>query len=474
MLRALLSNPKNLALVLGPLLGCLAYVSLAFSGQSPEICCTVAVTVWVAVWWVFEPVPIPVTSLIPFALLPLGGVLSHSQVSQAYGHTLIMLLMAGFILSTAMEKSGAHRRVALTMVRLIGGGSGRRLVLGFMVASAVLSMWISNTATTLMLLPVAMAVLEQSKDKKQLAIPLLLGIAFAANIGGIGTPVGTPPNVLFMAHYQEYTGKTWSFLGWMKIGVPIVIVMVPATWFWLTCRLRLRESVIIPHPGKWRPEEVRVLTIFAITSLLWVTRGEPLGGWGGLLDQLWLHQGKSLIGDSTVALAMCVVMFVVSNGKGGRLLDWETAVKVPWGLLLLFAGGMALGMAFKESGLSMQIGTLLSGVTTWNVLAMIVVICLVMTFLTEVTSNTATTNLMMPILAGAAMATDARQVAPELLMVPAAISASCAFMLPVATAPNAIVFGTEYISTRDMVRNGFMLNLIGAAVITIACYFLLR
>lgn len=470
-------NHKNLLLISGPIAAILTGLAMHLAGQPDPICWTAGVTVLVAIWWVFEPIPIPATSLVPFALFPLGGVLTHEQVATAYGHTLIILLMAGFILSTAMEKSGAHRRLALTMVRLIGGSSGRRLVLGFMTAAALLSMWISNTATVLMMLPVALAVLEKSKDRDALAIPLLLGLAYAANIGGIGTPVGTPPNVIFMALFKQNVGQEWSFLQWMKLGVPIVVVFTPLAWLWLTRRLHSQEELVIPDPGKWRAEETRVLIVFAITALLWITRTEPLGGWNGVIERFWGYQptgSKTLVGDSTVALLMCVVMFVTPNGKGGRLLNWEVAKKVPWGLLLLFGGGMTLGLAFKESGLSETIGSQLSGITTWNVLLAIGVVCTCVTFLTEVTSNTATSNVLLPVLAGACMAEGGGWVLPpELLMAPAAISASCAFMLPVATAPNAIVFGTDRISTRVMVREGIVLNCIGVVVISLICYALL-
>lgn len=469
----------TLLLVLGPLVAAIVGGGMYASGYTQPIAWTAAVTTLTAFWWVFEPIPIPATSLVPFALLPMGGVLSHNQVATAYGHTLIMLLMAGFILSTAMEKSGAHRRVALTLVRVIGGDSGRRIVLGFMVAAAALSMWISNTATTLMLLPVAMAVLEQSQDRQKLTVPLLLGLAYAANIGGIGTPVGTPPNVIFMAQYRQHTGLEWTFLEWMLIGVPIVVLFTPLACLWLTRDLKTTETLAIPDPGPWRSEERRTLIVFGVTALLWITRTEPLGGWNGLIESMWDYQppgggSGSLVGDSTVALLMTVVMFVMPNGHGGRLLNWHQAKQVPWGLLLLFSGGMAIGMAFKESGLSREVGEMLSGVTSLNLIVMIGIVCLAVTFLTEITSNTATSNVLLPILAGTCMASDGSWIIPpEQLMAPAAISASCAFMLPVATAPNAIVFGTELISTKVMVREGFVLNLIGAAIITAVCYLAL-
>lgn len=423
---------------------------------------TAAITGLCAAWWVLEPLPIPVTSLIPFATFPLVGVLDHRQVAAAYGHTMILLLLGGFMLSTAVERSGVHRRLALGMVRIAGGGS-RRLVLGFMLASALCSMWISNTATTLMLLPVALAVVGGSDGGSRIAGPLLLGIAYAASIGGMATPIGTPPNVIFMSHYEETTGVAVSFLDWMMIGVPAAALLIPVAWLRLTRNLHGVAAPLLPRLGEWRRGELRVLIVFAITAAAWIFRAEPLGGWSGLI-------GVEGVGDSTVALAAVVVMFLVPDGEGGQLLDWETAVSIPWGLLLLFGGGLALSAGFAASGLSVALGQALGGIADWPLVALTAVICLGVTFLTEVTSNTATTNLLMPILAATA---GAAQIEPMAFMVPATLSASCAFMLPVATAPNAIVAGSGRVPTRLMAREGLVLNIIGAIAITAVCSLLI-
>ncbi len=454
---------RSLALIAGPLVGALLGIALYMSGMQPPACWCAAITGLCATWWVTEPIPIPATSFIPFGLFPLTGVLSHTEVATSYGHSLILLLLGGFILSTAMERSGAHRRLALGMVRLVGGVGGRRLVLGFMVASAVLSMWISNTATTLMLLPVALAVIDQSGDDG-LPRPLLLGTAYAASVGGIGTPVGTPPNVILMGVYQEEVGQELSFLSWMRVGVPVVLLMLAPMWLWLSRSLERKSAPLeLPEQGPWRPAETRVLIVFGLTAIAWITRSDPFGGWSA-----WL--GVEGTGDATVALVAVVVMFLVPDGEGGQLLDWPTASRIPSGLLVLFGGGIAIARAFGASGLSTLLGARLSALASWPVVAMIAAIALSVTFLTEITSNTATTSLLMPILAAAAIAA---KVDPLLLMVPAAVSASCAFMLPVATAPNAIVFGTERFTTRDMAREGFVLNLMGAVVVTLVTYVLL-
>lgn len=433
------------------------------AGYSGDIAIVGMVAIWCVLWWVFEPVPIPVTSLLPIALLPLLGVLTSAQVGQAYGSPLILLLLGGFLLSKAMEHSGAHRRIAIGMVRLVGANSGRRLVLGFMIAAAVLSMWISNTATTLMLLPVALAVLEATDRRRELAVPLLLGVAYAASVGGIGTPIGTPPNLIFMQIYEQTTGAAISFTRWMGWALPVVLVMIPLMALLLTRNLSGRIAVELPDTGHWRSEEKRVLLVFGLTALAWVTRSEPFGGW-----QTWLDLPQA--NDASVALLAVVVMFVLPNGKGGRLLDWERASTIPWGVLLLFSGGICLASGFVASGLSDVMGQWLAGMTDMPVWLLLLLICLVVTFMTETTSNTASTTLLMPVLAAAALAAD---IPPELIMVPAAMSASCAFMLPVATAPNSVVYGSGLITTAQMAREGFLLNLMGALVISTLCYFLL-
>lgn len=449
------------ALISGPLLAAGIATSMSFSGWHAEACWTAAIVLLCVVWWIFEPIPIPATSLIPIAFFPLTGVLSKDEVAKAFGNDLILLMLGGFMISVAMAQSGTHRRLALGLVNFIGGDSSRRIVLGFMCACAVLSMWISNTATALMMLPLALAIIDQSQDKK-IAVPLLLSIAYGCSIGGLGTPIGTAPNLIFIKEYQSFTGSTVSFTQWMMWGLPVVLLMVPLAGLWLTRRLDYVGKLEMPQAGAWRPEERRVLIIFGITVLAWITRLEPFGGWS-----TWL--GLKHATDATVALIAVIVMFLVPNGKGEKLLNWQTAVKIPWGILLLFAAGIVIAQAFIESGLSKFIAEQLAVLSNLHPLIIIVSIALAVTFLTEATSNAATTILLMPILAPAAMAAG---LDPALLMVPAAMSASCAFMLPVATPPNAIVFGTGKIPIASMVREGLVLNFIGVVVITTVCYFL--
>ncbi len=452
---------RRLALPGGPLLAFLLGWFLVQQGTGFDVAATAGVTVWCVLWWVFEPIPIPVTSLLPLALMPVFGILTPAQVGQAYGSPLILLLLGGFILSKAMEHSGAHRRIALNMVNLFGGNSDRRLIYGFMAASAFLSMWISNTATTLMLLPVALAVLEKVENRA-VAAPMLLGIAYAASVGGIGTPIGTPPNLIFMQVYQENTGESISFTHWMTWGVPVVLVLVPLIGLWLTRGLEGGGGAQLPEVGAWRTEERRVMMVFALTALAWITRSEPFGGWSGLLN---LPNAN----DASVALMAVVLMFLVPSGRreGEKLLDWERAVTIPWGVLLLFSGGICLAKAFVSSGLSTLMGDWLASMSYLPLWVLIALICLVVSFMTETTSNTASTTLLMPVLAAAALAAG---IAPEVLMVPAAMTASCAFMLPVATAPNSVVYGSGRIPIDRMAREGFVLNLVAVLVIATLCY----
>lgn len=456
-------SPARVALVAGPVLALSVTLLLRFHlGWEAAPATTLGVTLLCVVWWIFEPIPIPATSLVPLALLPLFGVIRDTDVALAYGNPLVLLLMGGFLLSTALARSGAHKRLAIGMVRLTGGHSSRLVVLGFMIAAALISMWISNTATTLMLLPIAMALLDRGPDA-ELTVPLLLGIAYAASIGGIGTPIGTPGNLVFMAIYAKTFGTEFSFTQWMSIGVPVVVVLVPLVWWWLTRHLTYRGGYPLPEMGQWRTAEKRVLIVFACTALAWITRNEPFGGWSAWLDLPGAN-------DAMVAFIGVVLLFLIPDGDGGRLLDWETAGDIPWGVLLLFGAGIAIAGAFSSSGLSATIGNALGGLSALPTLLMIAAICLVVTFLTEMTSNTATTTLLMPIMATAAVAAE---INPLLFMIPTAMSASCAFMLPVATAPNAVVFGSGEIATSTMAREGVALNFIGVFVITSVCYLLL-
>ncbi len=455
-------NPRT-SIWPGVLLALAVATSLNATGYDLPVLVTAVVTTLCIAWWIFEPIPIPVTSLLPLGALPLFGVLTPAETAQAYGSPLILLLLGGFLLSRGMESTGAHRRIALTVVNLVGGHSPRRLVLGFMVTGALLSMWISNTATVLMLLPVALAVLAGVEDRSRLAPALLLGLAWSCSVGGMGTPIGTTPNLLFMQVYADTTGTEVGFTEWMSWGVPVVAILVPLAWLWLTRALPASAPITLPEVGPWRSAERRVLLIFGLTALAWMTRAEPFGGW-----REWL--GLASANDASVALLAVVLLFIARDDQGERLISWEQASEIPWGVLILFGGGIAIAKAFVASGLSDIAGQAVLMATELPRFWLLLAVCLFVTFLTEATSNTATTALLMPILAAAAIAGG---IEPALLMAPAAMSASCAFMLPVATAPNAVIFGTGEVPIQRMVREGFAVNLLGALVLATAGYLLL-
>jgi sodium-dependent dicarboxylate transporter 2/3/5 len=441
---------------------CLVWL-LSAAGQSQPIVVTALVAWLCMMWWIFEPIPIPVTSLLPMAVFPLTGVLTAQQVGASVGSPLIILLMGGFLLSWGMESTGAHHRIALTVVNVVGGQRPKQLVLGFMLAGALLSMWISNTASVLMLMPVALAVLASCSNRSLLAPPLLLGLAWSCSIGGLGTPIGTPPNLILVQVLEENTGQVISFSQWMSWGLPVVSILLPLAWLWVTRAVPRELDVTLPEVGPWRSAERRVLMIFGLTALAWITRAEPFGGW-----QQWL--GLPTANDASVALLAVIALFIARDREGDALITWEQASQIPWGVLLLFGGGICLARAFIASGLSAQVGEAMTLVTALPVFVMMVLLALCVTFLTEATSNTATTALLMPLLVAVAVASE---MDPLWLMVPAALSASCAFMLPVATAPNAVAFGSGELPIQRMVREGFVLNLIGAGAIASVAWLLL-
>lgn len=449
-------------LAAGPVLALAAGFASHAGGLPVPVSVTLAVTAWCATWWVLEPVAGAVTALVPLALLPAAGVLTPKQVAEAYGNELILLFAGGFMLSMAMERSGAHRRLALAMVRAFGGTDGRRIVYGFAAATGFISMWMSNTATTLMMLPVALAILETYPDRR-LAAPLVLAIAYAASIGGLGTPIGTAPNLVFMQVYADTTGTRMGFIEWMAFGVPVVAVFLPLAAWWLARPLAGSPPAVLPPLGAWQAAEKRVLAVFGLVALAWITRIEPFGGWTGAV-------GLPGVNDASIALAGVVALCLVPDGRGGRLLTWQEAERIPWGALVLFAGGIAIATAFQASGLSELVATRLAALRDVPVPLLMLIIAASVTLISEMASNTATAVLLMPILAATGKAVG---VDPALFMVPAVLAASCGFMLPVATAPNLIAYGTGLVGNRRMLREGAALDAIGVGVIATVCWIVL-
>jgi len=476
-LSALFKQRNVVGLLLGPLLFVLLLLSPLPEGMTPQGLRVAAVAVLMAVWWVTEAIPIPATALLPIALFPLLGVLSGSDVTRAYGNHLIYLFLGGFLIAVTMQKWNLHHRIALYTIRLVGV-TPQRIVLGFMLATAFLSMWISNTAATMMMVTIAMAVTgEIEHDDKHrpgefwFGTVLMLGIGYAASIGGVATLIGTPPNAIFAGVLEKTYGVSIGFLDWMVFALPLSLVMLFMVWFYLARVLFSRADMHLPGSkalireqihrlGPMSRQEKLVAAVFCVVALLWVLRG------------IYQPPGLSMVKDSTIAIAGAILLFLipVNLKKGEFLLDWKTAVTIPWDIIVLFGGGFALAQGFGESGLTRWLAEQLTGLQGANVILVIAAVALLVVFLTEVTSNTATASLLLPVMGALASAIGMN---PLGLMVTAVIAASFAFMLPVATPPNAIVFSSRYISIAQMAAAGFRLNLIGVVVITGFVYLLL-
>jgi sodium-dependent dicarboxylate transporter 2/3/5 len=440
-----------------------------------------ALTLLMAIWWMTEALPLGATGLVPIALFPLLNVATAKQIAPGYANPVVLLLLGGFLLATAVERSGVHKRLALHTLLLVGT-SPRRLVLGFAVATAALSMWISNTSTTLIMMPVAMALvdraLERAKDEKarRFGVAILLICAYGASIGGMGTPVGTPPNLLAIGAMTVAfpEREPLTFVTWSIAAVPIVVLLIPMVWLILTrvypkvpVKLDLGEDALVRKElqdlGRWRPSEIRALGVFVVTAILWVTRPDTvisadlrIPGWASAL-------GVKGTDDAMVAMLAALVAFALPSGDGDgeRLLPWRAAMKAPWGLVLLFGGGVALSEGFEATGLSTWVGEKLSVLADSPVLFMAVA-AFAATFVTEVMSNTALATILMPILASAAKVA---QIDPRMLLMPTALACSCAFMLPAATGPNAIVFGTGRMRIGDMIKAGALVNWVGWLIV---------
>lgn len=453
-------------------------------GLEPVAYRLLGVAVVVAVWWVTEALPLGGTALIPAAAFPLLGIMPASQVSGYYTTPIILLLLGGFLLALAVERSGVHRRLALHV--LLGvGTSPRRLVLGFGIAAAFLSMWISNTATTLVMMPVALAIADRANQDgvpaetgRAFAVAILLGTGYCASVGGMGTPVGTPPNLIALEALKASPAPPFTFVTWAVTSVPVVILVVPLVWYSLTriypkvpAELPLGAEAVLRRElkdlGRMRPSEIRAVLVFGLAALLWVTRPDlklsptfVLPGWASSLGLTGTH-------DGAVAIAVAVLALALPSGErdGERLLPWSTAVQVPWGLVLLFGGGIALAKGFDATGVSTWLGGALAQVASGGITPFMAIVSLFGTFGTEIMSNTALANLIMPILASTA---EQAQVDARALVWPTALACSCAFMMPAATGPNAIVFGTGRIRIIEMVRSGFLANWLAWAVIVVA------
>jgi sodium-dependent dicarboxylate transporter 2/3/5 len=435
-----------------------------------------AVAALLAIFWLTEAVPISVTALLPIVLFPTLGVTTVTEATAPYADPIVFLFLGGFIIALAIERWNLHRRIALTVLSHVGAREDLQIG-GFMIATAALSMWVSNTATVALMFPVALSVVPRYADgsiapeKRGFAVALMLGVAYGASCGGIATLIGTPPNALLAGFMRSTYGVEIGFAQWLLLGLPLALIMLLITWLLLTrwlfpvgseelpgARAAIREQ--LEEMGPASVAERRVAAIFAVTAVLWISR-PLLAGW---LPGLQLS-------DTTIAIAAALACFFVPNGmeRGRFLLTWEYAERLPWGVLLLFGGGLSLAAAVSDSGLAQWIGAQLAGLEDWPVLLLVIAITTLIIFLTELTSNIATAATFLPLVA--ALAASLGQ-PPLLLAIPAVLAASFAFMLPVATPPNAIVFASGFVTIPQMVRAGLRLNLIGIVVIVGAVWLL--
>ena len=471
-------NKNIIGLILGPILFSVIMIFVDAEGLSFEAKCILASTAWMAVWWVTECVPISVTALLPIVLFPLTGGMDLSTTTAAYGHKLVFLFVGGFLIALAIEKWHLHKRLALNIIRVTGSNKSR-VILGFMLATAFLSMWISNTATSIMILPVGLAIISQLKDDPKtvenenevFGKSLMIAIAYSASIGGMATLIGTPPNMVLAGVVEESYGIKLNMFDWMKFGVPLSSFLLFVCWLYLT-KIAFKfkneefsagkEEILrqINKLGKFSNEEIKVLVVFTLTALGWIFRGS--------IETIF-----PMIDDTIIAIFFAVSLFIIptKNQKTNTtLLVWNDTVKLPWGILILFGGGMAIASAFGKSGLALWIADLLQNLNDVSLFLIILIIVTSINLLTEVTSNMATTAMLLPVLVTIALAID---VHPYFLLVAATLAASCAFMLPISTPPNAVVFGSGFLKIEDMFKKGVWMNLISIITITLVVYYIL-
>ena len=468
---------KNFGMILGPLMFFVILLFFHPSGLNDQSNAVLAATIWIAIWWIFEALPIAVTALLPIVLFPIAGGMDLAQTTACYGHKLIFLIMGGFMIAIAIEKWNLHKRIALNIIYFIGTDL-RKIILGFMAATAFLSMWISNTATAVMMLPIGVVIIKQLKDNPNtdenenniFGKALMLAIAYSASIGGIATLIGTPPNLVMAGIVSQVYGYEISFLEWIVFGLPVSMLLLAICWVYLTRYaftfkqdkfpdgreeiLKLKNEL-----GVISYEQKIVGLVFISVGFCWITRSF-------LLQKIF-----PALDDAIIAIIFAMILFIINaKSKNDKILEWKEAVKMPWGILLLFGGGMSLAKAFDVSGLAIWIGNQITAFGNFDLFLFLILLVTAINFLTEVTSNVATTAMLLPVIAPIALELD---VHPFILMTAAAVSASCAFMLPVATPPNAIVFGSGYLRIPDMVKKGFLLNIISILIIVLMVYYLL-
>ena len=471
------TSKHRVGLFLGPLLFILIILFYHPNGLSIAANAVLASAIWIAVWWITEAVPIAVTALLPIVLFPLSGGMGLNETTASYGHKYVFLYIGGFILALAIEKWKLHKRIALTIIKIVGTNV-TNIILGFMVATAFLSMWISNTATAVMILPVGMAIVTHLKDNPKtienenliFGKALMLSIAYSASIGGMATLIGTPPNLVLAGVVKQTYNIEISFSKWFLFGFPISVVLLVICWIYLTrfaFKFKQKEfpggsqeiKKQLKDLGKISYEEKTVFLVFLLTAFAWITRS------------FFIKRLIPGIDDTIIAVFFAVFLFILpSKKKGVKIMTWEDTIKLPWGIVLLFGGGMALALGFESSGLAVWIGGQMTSLGALPLILLLLILIASVNFLTEITSNLATTAMLLPVLVSLASALG---VHPYLLLVGATLAASCAFMLPVATPPNAVVFGSGYLKIEDMVKKGFWMNIISIILLTLIVYFIL-
>lgn len=467
-----LSKGQKFGLFLGPLLFLVIMLFFPAGDLSKQGIAVLSTTVWIATWWITEAIPIPVTSLMPILLFPMLGVTKASEVTTPYADSIIFLFIGGFMLAIAIEKWNLHRRIAMTIISIMGTKT-ERLVLGFIISTGFLSMWISNTATAMMMVPIALAIVSQAKnsithDKEQIdhfVKATLFGVMYAASLGGLGTLVGTPANIILANTIQQMFHIELDFFTWMMFATPLVIIFLTVTWLYLvklafpqklkelpgSKEMVLKEKKLL---GAISYEEKIILSVFIFTAICWMTRSFLLVKWMPFLD------------DTMIAIFAGFLLFLIpaKNGSSARILVWKDAEKIPWGILLLFGGGSALGQAFQTSGLAQWIGDQMTFLGGYHFAIVIISVVLLVILLSEFTSNITTSIMLLPIMGALALAIN---VHPYMLLFAASVATSCAFMLPTAATPNTIMFATGQIPVKVMIRTGFWLNLFCLVIITL-------
>ena len=460
---------KKIGFILGPLTFIILMFIGPFEGLSQPAHSILSSTLWIAIWWITEAIPIAATALIPIVLFPLSGGLDLSATTASYGHKFVFLYLGGFLIAIGIEKWKLHKRIAINIISFIGIDA-RRVILGFMLATAFLSMWISNTATSVMMLPIGIAIIKQLNENKIFGKALMLGIAYSASIGGVATVIGTPPNLVLAGVISEIYGYEITFSQWFLFGFPISIILLFFCWIYLTRVAYKFESNSFPggkaeiqtikkELGPISYEEKLVAIVFALAGLCWISRS------------FFLQKILPSLDDTIIAISFGLLLFILpSKQKSTALLSWRDTINLPWGIIILFGGGMALARAFETSGLALWLGELMTSFSVLPLFLLILLLIAAVNFLTEITSNLATTAMLLPVLAPLALEIN---IHPFGLMVGAAVAASCAFMLPVATPPNAVVFGSGYLKIQDMVTRGVIMNIFSIILITLMVYLIL-